>query len=106
MGHRAVTTSASLNLRALLKTAIARGGMDNPARTISGLTPAAKALSVAAAAHKLTPGVVLYVVPGDADIEETVEDVGFFVAAMEGLSGTAAGREILPFSSHEVDPYR
>ena len=101
-----MTTSASLNLRALLKTAIARAGMDNPARTVSGLTPAAKALFVAAAAHKLAPGVVLYVVPGDAEIEQAVEDVAFFVVAMEGLSSTAASRAILPFPSHEVDPYR
>jgi transcription-repair coupling factor (superfamily II helicase) len=101
-----MTTSASLNLRALLKTAIARSGMDNPARSVSGLTPAAKALFVAAAAHKLAPGVVLYVVPGDAEIEQAVEDVTFFVVAMEGLSGTAADRAIFPFPSHEVDPYR
>jgi len=33
-----VTTSTSLNLRALLKTAIARSGMNVPARVVSGLT--------------------------------------------------------------------
>ena len=49
---------------------------------------------------------VLYVLPSDADIEQAVEDVAFFVAAMEGLSGAAADRAILPFPSHEVDPYR
>src|ERR1700730_16070076 len=80
--------------------------MDNPARTVSGLTPAAKALFVAGAAHQLAHGVVLYVVPGDAEIEQAVEDVAFFVVAMEGLSSTAASRAILPFPSHEVDPYR
>ena len=101
-----VTTSTSLNLRALLKTAIARSGMDIPARVVSGLTPAAKALFVAAAASSLPHGVVLYVLPSDADIEQAVEDVAFFVAAMEGLSGAAADRAILPFPSHEVDPYR
>ena len=101
-----MTTSTSLNLRALLKTAIARSGMAIPARTVSGLTPAAKALFVAAAANSLPHGVVLYVLPSDADIEQAVEDVAFFVAAMEGLSGAAADRAILPFPSHEVDPYR
>jgi transcription-repair coupling factor (superfamily II helicase) len=101
-----VITSTSLNLRALLKTAITRSGMDVPARVVSGLTPAAKALFVAAAAQQLAHGVVLYVVPSDADIEEAVEDVAFFAVAMEGLSGAAADRAILPFPSHEVDPYR
>jgi transcription-repair coupling factor (superfamily II helicase) len=101
-----VTTSTSLNLRALLKTAIARSGMAIPAQVVSGLTPAAKALFVAAAANSLPHGVVLYVLPSDADIEQAVEDVAFFVSAMEGLSGSAADRAILPFPSHEVDPYR
>ncbi len=80
--------------------------MDVPARVVSGLTPAAKALFVAGAASSLPHGVVLYVLPSDADLEQAVEDVTFFVAAMEGLSGTAADRAILPFPSHEVDPYR
>ena len=101
-----MTTSTSLNLRALLKTAITRSGMDVPARVVSGLTPAAKALFVAGTASSLPHGVVLYVLPSDADLEQAVEDVTFFVAAMEGLSGTAADRAILPFPSHEVDPYR
>ena len=70
-----MTTSTSLNLRALLKTAIARSGMDVPARVVSGLTPAAKALFVAGAASSLPHGVVLYVVPSDADLEQAVADV-------------------------------
>ncbi len=101
-----MTTSTSLNLRALLKTASARSGIDVPARVVSGLTPAAKALFVAATAHSLPHGVVLYVLPGDGDIEQGVEDVAFFVSAMEGMSAAAADRAILPFPSHEVDPYR
>src|SRR6185436_10043183 len=56
-----VTTSTSLNLRALLKTAIARSGMNVPARVVSGLTPSAKALFVAGAAQAQPHGVVLYV---------------------------------------------
>jgi transcription-repair coupling factor (superfamily II helicase) len=101
-----VTTSTSLNLRALLKTAIARSGMDTPARAVSGLTPAAKALFVAGAAQAMPHGVVLYVVPIDGDLEEAVADTSFFLAALEGLSGAAADRAVLPFPSHEVDPYR
>ena len=76
--------------------------MDAPAAAVSGLTPAAKALFVAAAAQALPHGAVLYVVPGDADLENAVADVTFFLAALEG--GSAAG--VFSFPSHEVDPYR
>jgi transcription-repair coupling factor (superfamily II helicase) len=101
-----VTTSTSLNLRALLKTAIVRSGMDAPARAVSGLTPPARALFVAAAAQALPHGVILLVMPSDADLEQAVGDVRFFVSALEGLSDSSAERAILPFPSHEVDPYR
>jgi transcription-repair coupling factor (superfamily II helicase) len=101
-----VTTSTSLNLRALLKAAVARSGMEAPSLTVSGLTPSAKALYVAAAAHALPHGAVLYVVPSDAELEQAVVDVGFFVSALEGLSPGGADLAVLPFPSHEVDPYR
>jgi transcription-repair coupling factor (superfamily II helicase) len=80
--------------------------MDVPARAVSGLTPAAKALFVAGAAQALPHGVVLYVVPTDGDLEQAVLDVSFFMSALEGLSTAAADRAILPFPSHEIDPYR
>src|SRR5437588_12738380 len=80
--------------------------MDAPAGRVSGLTPSAKGLFVAAAAQALPHGVVLYVVPGDGDLEQAVADVRFFVSALEGLSETAVERAILPFPSHEIDPYR
>jgi len=48
----------------------------------------------------------LYVVPSDGDLEQVVADVSFFVSALEGLSQSAADRAVLPFPSHEVDPYR
>ena len=101
-----MTTSTSLNLRAVFKTAIARSGMTVPARVVSGLTPSAKALLVAAAAHELPKGAVLYVVPSDADIDQSVSDVAFFLATLEGLGDAATERTILAFPSHEVDPYR
>jgi transcription-repair coupling factor (superfamily II helicase) len=101
-----VATSTSLNLRAVLKTAVTRSGMDAPGRAVSGLTPSAKALFVAAAAHAQPSGVVLYVVPGDGDLEETCADVSFFIAALEGIAPAAVGRAVFPFPSHEVDPYR
>ena len=101
-----MTTSTSLNLRAVLKAALTRSGMDVPAREVSGLTTTAKALFVAGEAHTHSQGVVLYVVPTDADLEQTVADITFFVAAVDGLPITAAERVVLPFPSHEVDPYR
>src|SRR5262245_49525206 len=101
-----VATSTSLNLRAVLKAAVARSGMDSPARVVSGLTSSAKALFVAAAAHAQPHAVVFYVVPGDGDVEEAVGDVEFFLAALEGLPAAASDRAVLPFPSHEIDPYR
>jgi transcription-repair coupling factor (superfamily II helicase) len=101
-----VATSTSLNLRAVLKAAVTRSGMDVAAPAISGLTPTAKALYVAAASHAQPTAVILYVVPGDGDLEETCADVSFFIGALEGLTPTALERAVLPFPSHEVDPYR
>ena len=43
------STSTSLTLRALLKTAAGRLGLGVPGRSVSGLTPAAKGLFAAAA---------------------------------------------------------
>ncbi len=84
-----MATSTSLNLRAVLKTAISRSGIDVPAHAVSGLTDSAKALFVAAAAQARPNGVVLYVVPSDGDLEETCADVSFFLAALDGLTPAA-----------------
>ena len=97
-----MTTSTSLGFRALLKTAMARSGIALPASVVSGLTPAAKAFFVAATATNLPRGAVWHVVPSDGEIDEAVADVGFFLAALEGLSGTARDRAVLPFPSHEI----
>jgi transcription-repair coupling factor (superfamily II helicase) len=101
-----VTTSTSLNLRAVFKTAISRSGLDQPARAVSGLSASAKAFMVAAAAAALPHGVVLYVLPSDADLDGAVADLRFFLGALEGLSEAATERAVLPVPSHEVDPYR
>jgi transcription-repair coupling factor (superfamily II helicase) len=101
-----VTTSTSLSLRALLKTALARSGMDSSARAVAGLVPSAQALFVAAAASQLADGTILHIVPSDADIEQRVADVGFFLAALDGLPRPAVDRAVLAFPSLEVDPYR
>ena len=101
-----MTTSTSLNLRAVFKTAISRSGLDAQARAVSGLSASAKAFMVAAAAAALPNGVVLFVLPSDADLDCAVADVRFFLAALEGLSEAAMERAVLPVPSHEVDPYR
>ena len=101
-----MATSTSLNLQAVFKTAAARGGLDTAARIVSGLSPAAKAFYVAAAAQGRPRDVVVLVTPTDRDIDQAVSDVAFFLAALEGLSESAASRAVLPFPSHEVDPYR
>jgi len=101
-----VPTSTSLNLRAVLKSAVTRSGMDVPARRVTGLTAPAKALHVAGVAHAHPQGVVLYVVPDDGDLEQSCADVTFFLSALEGLTAAAAERAVLSYPSHEVDPYR
>src|SRR5262245_5216566 len=77
--------------------------MDTSARSVSGLTPSAKGLFVAAAAQALPHGVIIHVIPTDADLEQTVSNIAFFLEALEGLSAEPV---VLPFPSHEVDPYR
>ncbi len=96
-------TSSSLTLRSLLKTAASRLRLGLPARKVSGLTPPAKAFFAAVAAER---GLTLLVVPTDADVETMTADARFFFSALEGLSDAEIERRVLPFPSHEVDPYR
>jgi transcription-repair coupling factor (superfamily II helicase) len=109
-------TSSSLTLRAVLKAAAGRLGMGVSApfegiadresrgiRRVSGLTPAAKAMFASVSAMR-GPG--LLVVPTDADVERMTIDASFFLSALEGLSDAEVERSVLPFPSHEVDPYR
>ena len=44
--------------------------------------------------------------PAIATWKQTVADVAFFLSALEGLPPEAAERAVLPFPSHEIDPYR
>jgi transcription-repair coupling factor (superfamily II helicase) len=96
-------TSSSLTLRSLLKSAASRLRLGVPAARVSGLTPPAKALFAAVAAERSR---VLLVAPTDADVETLTRDGRFFYSALEGLSETEVERVVLPFPSHEVDPYR
>src|SRR5262245_8153432 len=77
--------------------------MGVPAARVSGLTPPAKAMFVAAAAAR-SP--VFLVVPNDAEVERITFDVRFFLSSLEGLSDADVDRAVLPFPSQEVDPYR
>jgi transcription-repair coupling factor (superfamily II helicase) len=45
-------------------------------------------------------------VPTDADVETLTADARFFLAALEGMTDAEIDRSVLPFPSHEVDPYR
>ncbi len=96
-------TSSSLTLRAVFKTAAGRLGMGVSGRPVAGLTPPAKAMFAAAAAARDR---VIMVVPTDADVEKTTADGRFFLSALEGLSDAETERAVLPFPSHEIDPYR
>ena len=102
-------TSSSLTLRAVLKSAAGRTGMDarpradRGPRRVSGLTSPAKAMCAAVAASRAP---ALLVVPNDAEVERMTVDARFFLAALEGLSDQDVERSVLPFPSHEVDPYR
>src|SRR5262249_25969123 len=75
-------------------------------RAVSGLTAAAKAFYVASAAQSRPHGVVIFVLPSDAELERATADVRFFLGALEGISPATVERLVLPFPSHEVDPYR
>jgi len=99
-----VSITTSLSLQALLKAAVARGGMAGAARRLAGLTPPAQALAVAGAATRRST--VLAVVPTDSDVERMTLDVRLFLGAMEGWPAAAAERAVLPFPGWQVDPYR
>jgi transcription-repair coupling factor (superfamily II helicase) len=58
----------------------------------------------AAAIAARTP--VVLVVPNDAEVERMTMDARFFLSALEGLADADVERTVLPFPSHEVDPYR
>ena len=95
--------TTSLALRALLKTAASRAGLDRARPVVTGLSSAAAALHVAASSEEKP---VLLVVPTDAHVERMVGDVRFFLANLTGASSADAERAVRPFPSQEVDPYR
>jgi transcription-repair coupling factor (superfamily II helicase) len=96
-------TSSSLTLRALLKSATSRLRMGVPAGRVTGLSAPAKAMFAAATASRDR---VLLVVPTDRDVESMTADARLFFSALEGQNDAELERAVLPFPSHEVDPYR
>ena len=100
-----MSSAPSLALRSLLTGVLRETGLQSPLQRISGATPPVRALVVAAAA-KRAGGTVLLVVPTDADIESTVGDISFFLSVLEGSATAAVERQVLPFPSTQVDPYR
>jgi transcription-repair coupling factor (superfamily II helicase) len=96
-------TSTSLALRSILKSAVARSGLDRIAPRLTGVTPAALALHVAAVSQDAP---LFLVVAGDRDVEEITSDARFFLASLEGLGARDVETLVLPFPSQEVDPFR
>ncbi len=105
-GGFTMSTTTSLTLRALLKTAMARTGIDAPGGTVAGLSPSAQALALAALSHSNPERLVVAVAPTDADVERLTDDTRFFAGAIEGRTREDIERLVLPFPSQEVDPYR
>jgi transcription-repair coupling factor (superfamily II helicase) len=99
----ALYTSSSLTLRSLLKSAASRLGLGVSSSRVSGLTDPAKAMFAAVVAGRAR---TLLVVPADPDVDRMTADARFFLSALEGLSPADVERSVLPFPSHEVDPYR
>ena len=98
-----LSAASSLSLRAQLFAAIERAGLEPGPQHLSGVTPPAVALALAAAARR-SP--VLVVVPADRDIDPLIADIRFFASTLEGWSAAHAERVVLPCPSLEIDPYR
>ena len=98
-----MSSSSSLALRALLKSAANRAGLAAAPAKLTGLTAPALAWHAAVRAADQPQ---FLVVPSDGDVEQATADARFFLAALNGLSERDAERQVLPFPSQEVDPYR
>ncbi len=97
-------TSSSLTLRAVLKDAAGRLGWACPSGRVSRADGTGQ--GDVCRRVRVTKALTLLVVPTDADVETLTSDARFFLAALEGLTDTEVERAVLPFPSHEVDPYR
>ncbi len=98
--------SSSLALRSVFKALVATDGLATRGPGLHGLTLQAKALATAATSHEQPGDPLLLVVPTDAELDAVIDDVRFFLGAIEGLSESALGSVVLPLPSLQVDPYR
>ena len=101
-----MSTAPSLALRSLLTGVIRETGLQSPTRRLSGASAPVRALAIAAAAKRLSEGTVLVVLPADAEIDNAVGDIAFFLGVLEGSADTVVSQQVLPFPSTQVDPYR
>src|SRR5688572_627816 len=101
-----MSSAPSLALRSLLTGVIREAGLQSPIRRLSGASPPVRALAIAAASKRLSEGTVLMVLPTDAEIENAVGDISFFLGVLEGSADTMVSQQVLPFPSTQVDPYR
>ena len=101
-----MSTSTSLALRSLFQSAGSTAGLDADDGVVAGLTPPARALYLALAAHRSPRDLIAVVVPTDAAVEELTADTRYFLDALEGLGEEAVVAAVAPLPSHEVDPYR
>ena len=101
-----MASAPSLALRSLLTGVLRETGLQSLLKRLSGATSPVRALAVAAAANRLGDQTILLVLPTDAEIENTVGDISFFLSVLEGSAATVVERQVLPFPSTQVDPYR
>jgi transcription-repair coupling factor (superfamily II helicase) len=95
-----------LTLRALFGGAISTLRLDQVVPITAGLTPAAKAIALAAVSRTSGEELTLAVVPSDRDVEQLTADARFFYEALEGAPGADVKAAVLPLPSLQVDPYR
>ena len=101
-----MSTAPSLALRSLLTGVLRESGLQSPLQRISGATPPVRALAIAAASKRLSETTLLVVVPTDTEIDALCGDISFFLSVLEGSAATLVDRQVLPFPSTQVDPYR
>src|SRR5688572_1173807 len=101
-----MSSAPSLALRSLLTGVLRDTGLQSPTRRLSGASAPVRALAIAAAAKRLSEGIILLVLPTDAEIDNAVGDICFFLGVLEGSADTVVSQQVLPFPSTQVDPYR
>src|SRR5688572_2599638 len=101
-----MSTAPSLALRSLLTGVLRESGLLSPLQRISGATSPVRALAIAAASKRLPETTLLVVVPTDTEIDALCGDISFFLSVLEGSAATLVDRQVLPFPSTQVDPYR